>query len=791
MIKKILFSLLLSLILFSKLSLADEGMWLPNLIKAYNYSDMQSKGLMISAEDLYSANKASIKDAIVHFNGGCTAEIISEKGLIVTNHHCGYSFIADHSTPEKDYLKNGFWAKNYDEEMPNYNLYVDFIIKIEDVTAKIIPSGNETQEDIKTNINNTSQLLIKGSPYLVSIKPFNYGTKYFAFIIERFKDIRLVGTPPSSIGKFGYDTDNWVWPRHTGDFSLFRIYADKNNNPANFSALNKPYKPKYSLPISLEGIKENDFAMVYGFPGSTDQYLTSYAVKEKLEVENPIRISMRKTALEVINKTMDESEEKRIKLASFQSRVSNYWKKFQGESFGLKQEHAISKKELFEKEFTRRINQKESLKNKYGHILPQLKELYGNKNQFKKNYYAIVEIFYSAVGHLRPNIFSSFSDYYYEEKNKDKFIENSQSQLNFTSSGYYNYTKAIYLNAIKELIKTTNNQSFKTLSNDNIDLEKIDDWFDKNFKNFFLYNEKIQAKLLKAKYKKQKKILAKDKIFQLGIEIHELFQESVKEMIDFKNKEEKLMKEYVQAIEEVFPDKTLWYDANSTLRISYGNVIGSSPRDGMTYNYFTTTDGILEKYIPGDKEFDVPEKLINLIKAKDFGRYAQDSSMIVCFTSDNHTTGGNSGSPVLNGKGHLIGINFDRSWESTMSDIMYSERICRNITLDVRYMLFIIDKYAGAEYLIKEMKLIEKEDPLALKRKVLNREIEILTSILTTSPKQADLYFKRGKAYYELGELRKSLADYEKAVQLDPKKEYIKQKDFINSIIKQIESIKE
>lgn len=794
MIKSFIF-FLVGLLIFSKSVLADEGMWLPNLIKAFNYSDMKSKGLMISAEDLYSANKASVKDAIVHFNGGCTAELISKKGLLVTNHHCGYSIIANHSSVEQDYLKDGFWSKNYSEELPSKSLYVDFIIKIEDVTDQIIPLGNETGRQKQINIAKTVKVLTNGSKYQAIVKPFNYGTKYFAFIYERYTDIRLVGAPPSSIGKFGYDTDNWVWPRHTGDFALFRIYAGKNNKPAAYSKENKPYVPKYHLPISLEGIKPGDFAMVYGFPGTTEQHLTSYAIEQKLNITNPARIAMREKSLQAINSARNQNAKLKIKLARLQSSISNYWKKFKGESFGLKQEKIIAKKQRFENEFSSTINSTPKLKAKYGHILPDLKKAYANINEHVKIYYTIFELIYSGYIGYRNDRINPLIDYFYEKKNEKEFIKiiKLYKNLAIQNPEYEAFFPNLVYNITHQYMLTINKKYFpKILKQDNVTTTNLRSWVNDGFStSVYGYDTTHQNCLINAKPKKRVKMLERDKIFQLGLGINEILNSILGEFRLNRVKIDGLMQQYVKAIEEVFPDKKHWYDANGTLRISYGNITGSSPKDGMMYKYYSTTNGILQKYIPGDKEFDVPPKLIELIKAKDFSPYSKDTAMVVCFTSNNHTTGGNSGSPVLNGKGHLIGINFDRSWESTMSDIMYSKRICRNITLDVRYMLFIIDKFAGAKHLVEEMTLVEKEDPLSIKRKVLQREIEILTSIINSSPNQADLYFKRGKAYYELGKLRESLSDYEKAVSLSPKREYVKQRDFIKNIIKQIESIKE
>lgn len=798
--KKLNGYLLIFLIIISFSLKADEGMWLPNLIKAMNLSDMQTKGLMISAEDLYSANKSSIKDAVVHFNGGCTAEVVSSKGLIFTNHHCGYGQIASHSTPEKNYLRDGFWAKSLDEELESKNLYVDFIIKIEDVTDKVTPTGNENNETIKMNIAMVSKELTTGSNYHALVKPFNYGNKYFAFVYERFNDVRLVGAPPSAVGKFGFDTDNWVWPRHTGDFSIFRIYADKNNNPADYSKDNVPYKPKHHFPISIEGVKAGDFTMVYGFPGSTEQFLTSYAVDQVVNYSNPARIKMRTLALDAINATMQIDEAMRIRFASRQSQISNYWKKMQGENFGLTRVKAIEQKQEFEKKFQNEIDKTPALKEKYGNLLNEFKSIYSNNREYTNAYDYYIELIYSGPGSLKyfmnfEKLLENFDKLSTEQltAEKESAIKshtNMMKALDIQKFHEKKLWKSMFKEALMRVDKKFHPDYLISCSDDYI--ENFDKIVDEIFETSAFLNDNDFAKTINSLNEKKLKKLKADK----GYALISSFYKSIRQKVAptyYANEEklEVLMKQYVTAIMQVFPNKQYWYDANNTLRLTYGKIAGSTPRDGMEYEPFTTAQGILQKYIPGNDEFDVPEKLINLIKNKDYGRYGVDSTLYVCFTGTNHTTGGNSGSPVLNAKGHLIGINFDRSWESTMSDIMYSSELCRNITVDIRYLLFIVDKYAGATNLIDELDIIEKADPLKIKRDALKREIEIFNKLLNTSPNQADLYFKRGKAYYELGELKLALNDYTKACEISPKKEYIDKRDFISNVLKQIESIKE
>ena len=800
--KNIKFTLVSILISISFFGNATEGMWLPNLLKALNYSDMQSKGLMITAEELYSVNQSSMKDAVAHFNGGCTSEVVSDKGLLFTNHHCGYSQIAAHSTVENNYLKDGFWAMNFSEEKVNRGLYVDFIVRIEDVTAKIIggikEEGESDADFAKRKMANVIKELTEGTKYLAKVKPFNYGNKYFAFVIERFSDIRLVGAPPSAIGKFGFDTDNWVWPRHTGDFSVFRIYADKENKPAEYSTDNVPYKPKYHFPISLSGVNEGDFTMVYGFPGRTEQFLTSYAVDQKINRSNPARILMREKSLEVINATMKESEEMRINYSSYQSRVSNAWKKWKGENFGLIKENALDKKVAKETEFTRRINLHPNLKSQFGNLLPEMKKLYKGKEKYQEAFDYYVEMIYSGPSSVRYlNGFVGIIENHEKLREAGK-LDAEIEKLKKSYEGFISNSKQIshekrmwknmYSVALENVDKEFHPANFDGVNNY---LENMDKIIDEMFgKSCLLSEGKLMKRLNKPTAKNLNKI-KKDKGYIMAKEFYKALRGKVlPNYYAHDDKIQALMKNYSKAIQIAFPNEKYWYDANSTLRVSYGKIEGSKPRDGMQYSHFTTADGIMAKYVPNNDEFDVPEKLITLIENKDYGKYATaDSTLVICFTGSNHTTGGNSGSPVINGKGELIGINFDRSWESTMSDVMFSEDLCRNITVDIRYVLFVIDKYAGASHLIKEMNLVGERNTLKSEN-IQNRDkIETIDELIKKNPEKADLYYKRGKAYYELGELKKANEDLKKAVVLDPKPEYMKMEKNTSKFLNQIQQL--
>jgi len=699
---------------------AQGGMWLPSLLGELNESDMKSKGLQLSADDIYSINQSSLKDAIVHFGGGCTAEVISDEGLILTNHHCGYGEIQSHSSVDNDYLKNGFWAMSRSEELPNAGLTATFLIRMEDVTEKVLVGvtddmAKDTRDGIiKVNIDKVVAEVEKEG-YGATVKAFYYGNEYYMFVTETYRDVRLVGAPPSSIGQFGQDTDNWVWPRHSGDFSLFRIYAGSDNKPADYSPSNRPYKPKASLPISLGGVNEGDFTMVYGFPGRTQQYLPSYAVESVLEVVNPTRIKVRETSLDIIGTAMQESDEIRIQYAAKQARISNYHKKWIGESWGLKRMRAIDKKREFEAEFMKLAAQKGT--GGYDKLLPQFKRLYGGITEYSRSkaYYEEL-MFYGA-------------DFFYLAFNMVRLIDNYESyqeggRLEGMLKRYDRFVQRIYKDnhqpTDKKLMKSMLQLYMKGV--DKGQQADILPLMEKKYKgNWEAYVDMVYALSAFSTEKKAKAVLGnlnasaikkikKDPGYMLTKSLMEAYETKTKPEYDRMNNEiQDLLRTYVKAMRELMPDKRFWPDANSTLRLTYGKVDGSEPRDAVTYKHYTVLEGVRAKYIPGDREFDLPPKLLQLLEDGDYGQYAdpKDGLLHVNFTASNHTTGGNSGSPVINADGELIGLNFDRSWESTMSDIMYNPDICRNIAVDARYILFIIDKFAGASHLIKEMKLVD------------------------------------------------------------------------------------
>ena len=678
-----------------QISAQQGGMWIPSLLEGMNEQEMTSLGSKLTAKDIYDVNNSSLKDAIGHFNGGCTSEIISPKGLILTNHHCGFGQIQSHSSLENDYLKDGFWAMNLEEELPNPGLYIDFIVSIEDVTAIVFEGVNdsmtekEKQSRITKNSNKLQKKIKKETWQKTKVKSFYQGNQYFLFVIDRFEDIRLVGAPPTSIGKFGSDTDNWVFPRHTGDFSMFRIYADANNNPAKYSKNNKPFTPKHFLPISIDGIEEGDFTMVFGFPGTTNEYLPAVAIKHITEEYNPTNIAIRAAALKVIDAKMKTSDAIRIKYASKQARIANAWKKWIGENLGIQKSNAVEKRQAFEASFTKALEEK-NLTEKYGNILPEFDRLYkdfATVNIKRRNF---IEVF------LVTNELMSmtFRAYQFEQAvNKDpKSFDKAKASIESTLKGIHkNYDVKVDKGVFKNVMPFFNKNADASI-------------YDKTA----LTNLGSALGLFDGNAKKVLKKLNKDAAYKYAKPMIEAFYNTINKEYSEKNAPiTALQKTYMTALMEALPNARYFPDANSTLRVTYGQVRGYSPRDAVYYNPVSYLDGVIEKYVPGDYEFDVPEKLRQLHKDKNYGQYADKNGKVpVCFLGTNHTTGGNSGSPAIDAEGNLIGLNFDRVWEGTMSDINYDPEICRNIMVDLRYVLFIVDKYAGATHLIDEMKLV-------------------------------------------------------------------------------------
>lgn len=708
--KKIVLTALSVFILLISQLRADEGMWIPLLIEKFNIEDMQAKGFKLSAEDIYSINQACIKDAIVIFGRGCTGELVSDQGLILTNHHCGYGAIQRHSSIENDYLTDGFWAMSKEEELPNPELTVTFLERIEDVTDQVLEgvkkkhSEAERKEIIEKNAEKIESEAVEAPDLTASVRSFYYGNQYFLFIYKQYKDVRLVGAPPSAIGKFGGDTDNWVWPRHTGDFSVFRIYADKDNNPAEYSPDNVPYKPKKFLPISLKGIDEGDFTWVLGYPGGTSQYITSDAIRLIKEVRNPNRVAVRDKRLEVMNKYMEANDTIRIKYASKNAGASNSWKRWKGEIVGLERLNAIEKKEKLEQDFMNWAK-----KNKeYKGVLPELENIYDNIEQ----YAVAMDYYWEAIRSVEVIRFAARFRDLIEMAQSDEQNDNWESEIEELEKQTERFFKDYVVKIDQEIFEQLLPMYFNNVEEElQPEIEGLND----NYKKYVnsIYQSTIftnKEKVLEALNgsKEDVKALSEDPAYQLFSDFNDVIEEQVYPVYDsLELKVNQLYRTYMKGLMEMQDDKILFPDANFTMRVSYGEVKGSYPRDGIIYKYYTTLDGVIEKDNPKIYDYDVPDRLKELYESKDYGRYEVDGTVPVCFIATNHTTGGNSGSPVLDAEGNLIGLNFDRMWEGIMSDMVFDPDHSRNITLDIRYVLFIIDKFAGADHLIDEMKIIE------------------------------------------------------------------------------------
>ena len=682
---------------FALAAFADEGMWLPSLI-SQRIDDMRAKGFRLTAEDIYSINKASMKDAVVLFDGGCTGELISAEGLLLTNHHCGYDAIQSHSSVEHDYLTNGFWAMNRSEELPNPGLTVSFLIRMEDVTDRALKGVDdempqaERDSMVKANAADVIAKATAGTHYEAAVEPFYYGNQYFLFVYEKFRDVRLVAAPPSAIGKFGGDTDNWMWPRHTGDFSMFRIYADKNNNPADYSKDNVPYRPRRSFTISTAGLKEGDFTMVYGNPGRTMQYVVSDAIDYAVNRGNPAKIKMRTMRLEIMNAEQAKDPATRIAYAAKNARVSNQWKKWQGESKGLARLGTLDKKRAFEAQFTAWAADKPL----YRDVLPKLRALYAElapyafaRDYYQEAYQAIEMTQFAqnaAKGIFKPDA----------EKAGDGFFKNYSQTIDRLSTqavlGEYvknvpaEWTPAYFLEAVQKA-------------------GGVDRYVDELFEQSnFSTIEKYKA-LASADSATKAAALQNDPALLLAEAFNTFYNTKVDGTYKRLNTEiNTLYRLYMKGLMEMQPDRTFFPDANLTLRVAYGTVEGYSPVDAVYYEPFSTIDGIMEKDNPDIYDYNIPQRLRDLYRTKEYGRWNVDGSVPVCFLATNHTTGGNSGSPVLNGRGQLVGINFDRTWESTMSDYEFDVVKCRNIIVDIRYVLFVIDRIGNAGYLLDEMR---------------------------------------------------------------------------------------
>jgi hypothetical protein len=697
---------------------ADEGMWLPWLLQNLNEKEMQSMGMKMKASDIYDIKNGSLKDAICQFGRGCTGEVVSNQGLLITNHHCGFDAITNHSSVQNNLLDNGFWAASKEQELPNPGLTALFVVDVKDVTNDVLQAvtsvltETERQKLIDANIKAIYDALKVEAGQRAFIRPFFEGNQYFLFIADVFEDVRLVGAPPAAIGQFGKDTDNWVWPRHTGDFSVFRIYADANNRPAKYSPSNKPYIPKKHLSINITGLKQNDFTMVMGFPGRTQQYLPSQAVQQLAYVTNPAKVTIRQQALQVMDNYMRSSVSTKLQYADRYAGIANYWKKWLGEYQGLQQSQAVQKKLAYEKEFENAIEKSELLQADYNNCLTNLNNVYKQNEQL-----ALAQNIY-AESQSNSHYFFWLCElgkllYLYEEgktAEAEKVAENLSKTI---GNADLVFNHAVENDILRKLLP----HYFKAVPEQFIGNEALTYWSIADKKEENLLNllwtdnhildiEKIKSalKLTSAEYRASYK---KNKLINVFKSIYQQYASAV--VTNYNNnlaQISSLQRQYTNLQMRLTNLRKIYPDANGTLRVTYGKVNGYQPKDGAYYDYYTYLEGVMEKYIPGDYEFDVPKKLIELYEKKDYGRYAANGKMPVAFIAANHTTGGNSGSPALNAYGHMVGLNFDRVWEGTMSDVNYDVSRCRNIMVDVRYILFIIEKLGGAQHLINEMSIV-------------------------------------------------------------------------------------
>jgi hypothetical protein len=712
--------LLYFLLLLPASLLAQGGMWLPLNLEKVNEKEMKALGCKLDADAIYNINKPSLKDAVCQFDGGCTAEMISPQGLLLTNHHCGFGAIQQLSTLEHNYVEDGYWAKTHADELPAPGVTAMFVRRMEDVTLLALMDvvegmgEKDRQAQIDKNIVQIRANTKKEKWEETMVRSFYNGNQYFLFVTVTFTDLRLVGTPPSSIGKFGSDTDNWVWPRHTGDFSMFRIYADKDNHPAPYNTNNVPYVPGHFLPISLDGMDEGDFTMVYGFPGRTDEYLSAAAVQQMGGVLDPARVSVRDRALKILDSYMRKDPAVKIAYIAKYASIANAWKKWQGEMLGLKTYKAFEKKAAYETEFTNRINGNTDWKFKYGNLLPRLNQLIHEVEPYAlaRDYYLEACVrnneILSLVAGLNSWIESSdksggvgFNSKFKETQDrldafyKDYHPEVDQSVFTGLLQLYAENTKPEWGGAFvkEEVAKQGDYAGFAAYL----------------FKNSVFPDKAKMKALFQESPERVAAALKSDPAYVFYKRLNELYTTNVQPKLqELTPNINLLQRQYMAAQMVVFKEKRFFPDANSTLRLTYGPVRGYAPRDAVQYQYQSYLDGVMEKYIPGDYEFDVPKRLIELWQTKDYGRYADANGKLpVAFLGANHTTGGNSGSPAIDARGNLVGLNFDRVWEGTMSDLNYDPAICRNIMVDVRYVLFIVDKYAGAGHLLQEMQLVQ------------------------------------------------------------------------------------
>ena len=707
-------------VFLATLGRADEGMWLPLLIERLNYVDMQKEGLKLTAEEIYSINHSSLKDAIIQFGNGCTGEMISSQGLVLTNHHCGYGAIQSHSTIEHDYLADGFWAMNLKEELPNEGLTARFLVRIEDVTVRVLEGLNDqmTESERNSKISELSKVIqseaTQGTGYDARVASFFNGNEFYLFVYEVFRDVRLVGAPPSSIGKFGADTDNWMWPRHTGDFSLFRVYAGPDGKPATYSDENIPMKPRHHLPVSLDGYEKGDFAMIMGYPGSTDRYLTSWGVNLAVEISNPTIVKIRGKKLDIMRKDMDADREVAIKYASKYAGISNYWKYFIGQTRGLKRLKVLEDKQKIESEFQAWVNADPTRTEKYGKVLSDIESAYKTYGEYTlQRWYFIESVMRGAEVMTLAQSFTGLGNELGEKTpSQEKMTRMKEALGKSVERHFKNYNRPTDVKLLSAMLQ---------MYYENVPVQQQPEAFrqmvEKNKGDFKVLADRIFARSIFADEAKVRaflekpslKVLKKDPAYTLSVMMVEKYRENQKNLNAANEMLERGNRLFVAGLREMQPERKFYPNANSTMRLTYGKVLDYYPADAIHYNYVTTLKGVMEKEDPDNWEFVVPAKLKALYEKKDFGPYAMDNGqMPVAFLSTTDITGGNSGSPVINGKGELIGLAFDGNWEAMSGDIAFEPELQRTISVDIRYVLFIIDKYAGAKNIINELTLVPK-----------------------------------------------------------------------------------
>jgi hypothetical protein len=708
---RIFFPLLFSCL--SVYSFAGEGMWIPLLLENKTIAEMQAAGLKLSAADIYSINQACLKDAVVMFGSGCTGEVISPGGLLITNHHCGYSRIQAHSTIEKDYLTEGFWAYLPGQELPNPGLTVSFLVRMEDVTQEAMEgvrpemSERQREEVIDKNSAEIVANAIKNSHYEADIESFFFGSDYFLFVYEVFEDVRLVGAPPSSIGKFGGDTDNWIWPRHTGDFCLFRIYAGKDNKPARYDTANVPYKPKKYLTISTRGFHEGDFTMVLGYPAKTDEYLYSGGLKMITGDILPAKIKMREERLRIMQEEMAKSPEVKLQYAGKYQGVSNAWKKWIGVVNGVQRSDAINEKKHHELMLMDTARTDTCKANYFKTVLHRLKDFYS----INRDGITASDLGHETLNSFEMTLFASNFD-----RNAMMILYDSseytviQDQLRNMADNFY---KTVNLRIDRKTMESVLTLYFKSIDPSYFPgiYKTIEDRFHGDIngyvewmfrKSIFVNPGKLNALIDHLSDRSVKKLLSDPaSLFYQSFSDALVSYYPVADSLGLVHQQ--LYRGYMQNLMATDTNRVYYPDANFTMRVSYGKIEGYKAADAITYDYYSTATGILEKENPEIADYKVDEKLRRLLEKKDFGKYGADTTLPVCFVASNHTSGGNSGSPVLDAYGRLIGINFDRNWEGTVSDYEYDPAVCRNISLDIRYVLFIIGQYAGAENILREL----------------------------------------------------------------------------------------